>query len=166
MNVPETVGEVGIGNVKYALHTFFFSKLVAAIRRTNSTPTLSAVISPERLVYISLAGGRILVGVLEPTQRTEIDLEVPLYIRIPGGQDLFANVLHNFLNVDSSNINEFRCYIPLRNGNVLMAFLEHNLHGLNYPVGAEVFLRLPNSTRLSGLLRLGEGHRPSWLPLL
>ena len=136
------------------------------MRRPNSPPNSSVTIAPHRRVYVSLAGGHVLVGILEPTQRTEIYLKVPLYIRIPSGQDLFANVLHNFLNVDSSNNNEFRCYIPLRNGNVLMAFLEHNLHGLNYPVGAEVFLRLPNSTRLSGLLRLGEGHRPSWLPLL
>ena len=134
------------------------------MRRPNSPSNSSAAIAPHLRVYVSLAGGHVLVGILEPTQRTEIDLEVPLYIRRPGGQDLIANDLHIFHNLDSSNIDEFRCYIPLRNGNVLMAFLEHNLHVFDNPGNSVVFLRLPNNTHLSGLLILGEGHRPSWLP--
>ena len=134
--------------------------------RRNRPPTLAALMSPARRVYISLPGGHILVGVLEVTQQEINHLDVPLYIRIPDSSGLIANVLHNFQNVDSSNIDEFRCYIPLLNNNVLIAFLEHNFHAINNPRGAEAFLRLPNSTHLSGLLHLGEGHRPSWLPRL
>ena len=134
------------------------------MRRPNSPPNSSAAIAPDRRVYVSLAGGHILLGILEHTQRREIDLEVPLYIRIPAGQDLIANNLHTFLNLDSPNIDEFRCYVPLSNGNVLMAFLEHNLQVLDNPRNSVVFLRLPNNTHLSGLLVLGEGYLPSWLP--
>ena len=80
------------------------------------------------------------------------------------GQYFIANDLHTFYNEDNPNIHELRCYIPLPNGNVFIAFLELNLNSLIPSASTSIYVRLPNNTHFSGLLRRGEGYLPSWLP--
>ena len=151
----------------YALNKFsFFPKLGAAIRRAGSPPPAPIVIPPESRLFVQIPGGHVLVGVLEPITVVDNLLPPPVLIRMPYGQDLIANALHIFANEDNPNINEFRCYIPLPNGKVCMAFLEPDLYALSHSSSTSIYVRIGNNTHLSGFLRRGEGYCPSWLPHL
>ena len=137
------------------------------MRRAGSPPPSPVIIPPECRLYIQIPGGHVFFGDLEPSSRSVQTLNPSVFIRMPyPSQYLIINDLHTFYNEDNPNIHEFRCYIPLPNGNFLIAFLENNLNSIFHSTSTIIYARVGNNTHLTGLLRHGEGYRPSWLPRL
>ena len=115
-----------------------------------------------------MPGDHVIVGVLIDPAQHPPNAVAPIFVRMPeGGATLPAihvRTLHNNHNI---NVRESRCYIPLENHIILIGFLEPNLHVIDYPSSTVVFMRMRefNNTLYSGVLRVGQGFRPDWLPL-
>ena len=114
-----------------------------------------------------MPGDHVLVGILlHPSQHPQ-NAPAPIYVRNSDGRSLSAIDIRTLHNNNNIHVRESRCYIPLSNGTVLMAFLESNIYTLYYPTSAIVTVRFPeyNNTLYSGELRFAQGYRPVWLPL-
>ena len=65
----------------------------------------------------------------------------------------------------SSQINEYRCFIPISGNRILAAFLNPHSLGNIEPGTIRILFRTPGQGILySGELSLGEGEGPRWIP--
>ena len=67
---------------------------------------------------------------------------------------------------NSNRVIDYRCFIPISGFRVLATFLEPTSHAQYVPGTIEVAIRFPqrNHTLYSGLMELGEGMGPEWIP--
>ena len=84
--------------------------------------------------------------------------------------DSFTADLHPFpirRGPNSNRVDEYRCFIPISGNRVLATFLEPHVPSENDDgTSTLVFIRLPerNNTLYSGVLEVGEGEGPAWIP--
>ena len=68
---------------------------------------------------------------------------------------------------NSDRVDEYRCFIPISGNRVLATFLEPHVPSENDDgTSTLVIIRLPerNNTLYSGVLDVGEGEGPAWIP--
>ena len=153
---------------KRLINVIFFLLIAdAAFRRPGSPPSPPIEVPPGSRIYIQMPGDHVFVGdLLQPLNPLQ-SLFAPVFVRTPGGVSSSASDIQTLHNNNNMRVREGRCYITLPNHTILMAFLEPNLHVIHYPTSTVVVVRLGeyNNTLYSGVLRVGQGYRPDWLPI-
>ena len=118
-------------------------------------------------VFIHIPGDYVLSGVLENYGRQHNSVIRCFHVQTPHGT--FTANLQPFpvrRGPNSHQVDEYRCFIPISGNRVLAAFLEPHAHPEYIPGSIRVAIRFPeqNHTLYTGLLEVGEGEGPEWIP--
>ena len=144
----------------------FFTKLGAAFRNragwTND-------VHPGSQVFIHMPGDRVFSGTLQNlTSQLRPNNEIRFFhVHLPLAA--YTANLQPFpvqRGPNSHRVNGYRCFIPISGNRVLVAFLEPHYVVDYEPQISFVAIRLSgqNNILYAGLLNIGEGEGPEWIP--
>ena len=141
-------------------------KLVAAVRRPQGIYTDVHVGSR---VFIQMPGNRVLSGTLENFGRHQQYTSSIRFFQVQLPHDSLTADLQPFpiqQGLNSHLVSSYRCFIPISGNRVLATFLKHRSAEFYDPQSAVVAIRLPerNNNTYSGVLHIGEGEGPAWIP--
>ena len=141
-------------------------KLVAAVRRPGG---MYNDVHVGSRVFIHMPGDHVLSGTLERYGRQEQYTSVIrfFHVQLPHRSltaDLKPFPIQHGRN--SHRVIDYRCFIPISGGRVLSAFLVPLSNEDYDPHSAVVAIRLPmeNNNTYSGVLHIGMGEGPAWIP--
>ena len=120
-------------------------------------------------VFIHMPGDRVLTGILERSPYQIHNFVESFHVKTPHG-DFTANLQRLSIprTMNSGEVDEYRCFIPIRGNRVLSSFLMPHSSSIYFPHSTRVYFRIPeeNNAIYSGVMQVGEGEGPRWLTRL
>ena len=143
---------------KFTNH-YFFTKLDG----TRRNPSRPVHIPNGSRIFLQMPGDHVLTGVLH--LEDDHYYESSVFVQTADGYSLTANIGPLNHNSNHHNVQEYRCYLPLPDRSVLIAFLHPYNPQQDMLTSMSIFVRGPlNTTLFAGKLRYYDGYRPEWLP--